>query len=85
MLDSRFKFPPLASFKRSPRSDIEVLVVGGGIGGLFAAITCYKKGHGVRVLEAASSFASNGNGSENVLTRPTTDFSKGASSAYRGR
>ena len=37
--------------KREPRTGIDVLVVGGGIGGLSFAIEAYRKGHDVRVLE----------------------------------
>lgn len=37
---------------RSPMSGIDVLVVGGGIGGLFAAVELHRKGHSVRVIES---------------------------------
>ena len=60
MLDYKFTFPPVSTIKRYPLSNIDVLVVGGGIGGMFAAINCYQKGHNVRVLEAASGFDING-------------------------
>lgn len=46
--------------KRYPPSGIDVLVVGGGIGGMFAAIECHRKGHNVRVLEAGNSYDENG-------------------------
>ena len=34
------------------RSGIDVLVVGTGIGGLFAAIELHRKGHSVKIVEA---------------------------------
>lgn len=37
--------------KREPRTGIDILVVGGGIGGLTFAIEAHRKGHHVRVLE----------------------------------
>ncbi|KAI4935168.1 uncharacterized protein J4E92_002455 [Alternaria infectoria] len=37
--------------KREPRTGIDILVVGGGIGGLTFAIEAHRKGHDVRVLE----------------------------------
>lgn len=37
--------------QRDPPTDIDVLVVGGGIGGLAFAIEAYRKGHTVRVIE----------------------------------
>ena len=33
-------------------SGIDVLVVGAGIGGLFAAVELYRQGHNVRMLES---------------------------------
>lgn len=30
---------------------IDVLIIGGGIGGLIAALECYRKGHAVRIFE----------------------------------
>ena len=60
MLDFNFTFPPVSTTKRYPLSSIDVLVVGGGLGGMFVAINCYQKGHNVRVLEAASGFDING-------------------------
>ena len=41
--------------EREPPTGIEVLVVGGGIGGLTVAIEAYRKGHSVRVIERNSS------------------------------
>ena len=40
-----------ASVKRYPTSSISIIVVGAGIGGLLAALECWRKGHDVRVLE----------------------------------
>ncbi|KAK0443903.1 uncharacterized protein EV420DRAFT_1013878 [Desarmillaria tabescens] len=37
--------------EREPLSGIDILIVGGGLGGLSAAIECYRKGHNVRVVE----------------------------------
>ncbi|USP80377.1 UbiH, 2-polyprenyl-6-methoxyphenol hydroxylase and related FAD-dependent oxidoreductase [Curvularia clavata] len=39
------------NFERSPATNISILVVGGGIGGLCFAIEAYRKGHNVRVIE----------------------------------
>ncbi|KAK0452012.1 uncharacterized protein EV420DRAFT_1630458 [Desarmillaria tabescens] len=36
---------------REPLSGIDILIVGGGLAGLTAAIECYRKGHNVRVVE----------------------------------
>jgi 2-polyprenyl-6-methoxyphenol hydroxylase-like FAD-dependent oxidoreductase len=37
--------------KRYPPTGINVAIIGGGIGGLAAAIECHRKGHNVRVFE----------------------------------
>lgn len=39
--------------ERYPDTGIQVIVVGGGIGGLTAALECWRKGMGVRVLESS--------------------------------
>ncbi|KAL6703090.1 hypothetical protein ACN47E_010227 [Coniothyrium glycines] len=39
------------TLEREPSTGIDILVVGGGIGGLTFAIEAYRKGHDVRVLE----------------------------------
>jgi monoamine oxidase len=41
----------LEEIKREPLSGINVVVVGGGLGGLFAAIELWRQGHNVRILE----------------------------------
>lgn len=38
--------------KREAPSGIDVLVVGAGLGGLFAAIELYRQGHDVRIIES---------------------------------
>jgi cation diffusion facilitator CzcD-associated flavoprotein CzcO len=40
------------SMAQRPPSGIDVLIVGTGIGGLFAAVEMHRKGHSVRVIEA---------------------------------
>lgn len=42
----------LPTMERQPASGVDVLVVGAGLGGLFAAIELYRQGHGVKVIEA---------------------------------
>lgn len=44
----------------SPPSDISVLVIGGGVGGLVAALECTRKGHSVRVFEREPAVSSAG-------------------------
>ena len=41
--------------KRYTDSDISVLVVGAGVGGLLSALECWRKGHTVRILERSDS------------------------------
>lgn len=36
---------------REPLSSIDILIAGGGLAGLIAAIGCYRRGHNVRVVE----------------------------------
>lgn len=43
-----------------PPSEINVLIVGAGVGGLVAAIECHRKGHNVRVWERSKSPAAGG-------------------------
>lgn len=38
--------------QREALSNIEVLIVGAGLGGLVAAIECYRQGHSPRVVES---------------------------------
>lgn len=40
-----------ASVPRCEPSGISILVIGAGVGGLTAALECWRKGHNVRVLE----------------------------------
>lgn len=40
--------PPM---KRQPSTGLDVLIVGGGLGGLFAAVEMCRQGHNVRVVE----------------------------------
>lgn len=56
MLDYKFDFPPAAGIRRYPSSGTDVLIIGGGIGGLFAAVNCWQKGHDVRILEAGTRY-----------------------------
>ena len=37
--------------KFEPPSGLSILVVGAGVGGLFSALECRRKGHSVRVIE----------------------------------
>ncbi|KAJ6094931.1 hypothetical protein N7467_002444 [Penicillium canescens] len=46
--------------ERSPQTGISVLVVGGGVAGLLAALECWRKGHDVRILEKSLSRALSG-------------------------
>ncbi|KAK9413155.1 putative FAD-binding domain-containing protein [Seiridium unicorne] len=42
---------PTQSVERSPPSGIDVIVVGGGPAGVYAALSCWRKGHNVRIIE----------------------------------
>jgi 2-polyprenyl-6-methoxyphenol hydroxylase-like FAD-dependent oxidoreductase len=48
------------SVQRYPLTGIDVLVVGAGIGGLTAALECYRKGHSVRIFERESTISATG-------------------------
>jgi succinate dehydrogenase/fumarate reductase flavoprotein subunit len=50
-------FPEASTLQRYPPTGIDILIVGGGLGGLTAALECYRKGHNVRILEALPDFA----------------------------
>ena len=52
----------VSAIKRYPASGIRVLVVGAGLGGLFAAIELYRKGHDVEVVEAREAIDELGSG-----------------------
>ncbi|PLB33951.1 uncharacterized protein BDW47DRAFT_113132 [Aspergillus candidus] len=41
--------------ERLPQTGISVLIVGGGVAGLLAALECWRKGHDVRILEKSLS------------------------------
>lgn len=45
---------------RCPRTGIRVVVVGAGIGGMMAALECWRKGHDPFILERAPGHASIG-------------------------
>ncbi|KAK3652911.1 hypothetical protein LTR56_004859 [Elasticomyces elasticus] len=47
--------------QRAEPSGISVLIIGAGVGGLVAALECYRKGHDVRVLERSDSASAGGN------------------------
>lgn len=38
--------------KREALSHIDILIVGAGLGGLYAAIECYRQGHSPRIIES---------------------------------
>ena len=40
------------NMEREALSHIDVLIVGAGLGGLYAAIECYRQGHSPRVIES---------------------------------
>lgn len=40
--------------ERSPLSGISILIVGAGVGGLLAALECWRKGHEVQIIEKSS-------------------------------
>ena len=69
MLDYKFDFTAALQLKRSPSTGIDVLVAGGGLGGMFAAINCYRKGHNVKILESAKGYDNNGSLSRLNISR----------------
>ena len=60
MLDYKFDLSAASQLKRAPPSGIDIVIAGGGPGGLFAALHCYRKGHNVKVLESAGGYDLNG-------------------------
>ncbi|KAJ5730710.1 uncharacterized protein N7483_005218 [Penicillium malachiteum] len=48
--------------ERLPESQISILIVGGGVAGLFAALECWRKGHNVRIIERSPSRSVSGDG-----------------------
>lgn len=48
--------------QREALSDIDVLIVGAGLGGLVAAIECYRQGHSPRVVESRNDVEGLGEG-----------------------
>jgi NADPH-dependent 2,4-dienoyl-CoA reductase/sulfur reductase-like enzyme len=53
-----FTLPKMSAkdMERFPLTGINVLIVGGGLGGMSAAIESYRKGHNVLVLEKRKDF-----------------------------
>ncbi|GKT89018.1 FAD binding domain protein [Colletotrichum tofieldiae] len=45
---------------RYPPTDVKVIIVGGGIAGLFAAVECWRKGHDVVVVEKGDEISAHG-------------------------
>lgn len=45
---------------KAPKSGIDVVIAGGGIGGLTAALECYRQGHNVRVFERNAAMSAAG-------------------------
>lgn len=60
MLDYKFDFSTVSELKCDPQSGIDIVIAGGGPGGLFAALYCYRKGHNVKVLESSGGYDLNG-------------------------
>ncbi|KAJ5088739.1 hypothetical protein N7456_012355 [Penicillium angulare] len=59
--------PPFQSFceklpERFPSTGISVLIAGGGVAGLLAALECWRKGHNVRIVERSPSRLLSGDG-----------------------
>ena len=52
---------------RCSETGLDILIVGGGIGGLMCALECWRKGHSVRVLERSKEENQLGK----VLSRPS--------------
>ena len=48
------------SVKRYPETGIDVLIVGAVVGGLTAALECYRKGHKVQIYEREPSISTAG-------------------------
>ena len=46
--------------ERSPRNGIKVIIVGGGVGGIFTALECWRKGCEPVVLERAEKLSALG-------------------------
>ena len=53
--------------RRYPETGISVLIVGSGIGGLMAALDCWRKGHSVRILERSAEAVYTGESQRYVL------------------
>ena len=61
-----------SKLKRFPETEISVLIVGSGIGGLTSALECWRKGHSVRIWERSAGPVYSGE-----LCRKTTMSSQG--------
>ncbi|HUZ66299.1 MAG TPA: FAD-dependent oxidoreductase, partial [Beijerinckiaceae bacterium] len=62
MIQEAIKATVWARGRNVPEEDLEILVVGGGIGGLSVALALAHKGRRVRVLEQAPQFGAIGYG-----------------------
>lgn len=45
---------------RYPRTGLDIIIVGAGLGGMMAAIECWRKGHEVQIIEKESGLLATG-------------------------
>lgn len=45
---------------RYPRTGLDIVIVGAGLGGMMAAIECWRKGHEVQIIEKESALSTAG-------------------------